>query len=332
MRSAASTGFQRARPVAAARRVRGGSRPDRLAPPGGRADFHHGLLGLVFLVLTAAAPAGAHDVWLEPAAFAPEPGATVAVRILVGDRFEGEPVPRNPRRIARLVAVGPEAPDRAGASAESPGALAQPSVAGLVNRGLAETPLPGVDGVDPAGFLRPAASGLHLLAYVSTRAPLTLPAEKFERYLREEGLERVVEERARAGRSREPGREVYSRCAKSLVAVGGGGGEAYRHLLGCPFELVAESDPYALAAGGELGVRVLVRGEPLAGVLVVALPGAAPEAAVRARSDAAGRVVLPLDRPGVWLVKAVHMEKAPPGLAADWESWWASLTFAVPAG
>jgi hypothetical protein len=30
---------------------------------------------------------------------------------------------------------------------------------------------------------------------------------------------------------------------------------------------------------------------------------------------------------GVWLVKAVHMIPAKPGTNADWESYWASLTF-----
>ena len=34
---------------------------------------------------------------------------------------------------------------------------------------------------------------------------------------------------------------------------------------------------------------------------------------------------------GVWLIKAVHMIAAPPGSGAEWESFWASLTFALPA-
>jgi hypothetical protein len=52
---------------------------------------------------------------------------------------------------------------------------------------------------------------------------------------------------------------------------------------------------------------------------------------VTARTDGRGRATLKLDRPGFWLVKAVHMIPAPADAGADWESFWASLTFAVPS-
>ena len=60
------------------------------------------------------------------------------------------------------------------------------------------------------------------------------------------------------------------------------------------------------------------------------MPRDTPDARVTARTDAQGRARLRLDRPGVWLVKAVHMIPAPAGAGADWESFWASLTFERP--
>ena len=39
-----------------------------------------------------------------------------------------------------------------------------------------------------------------------------------------------------------------------------------------------------------------------------------------------------LPRAGAWLIKAVHMIRAPSDAGADWESFWASLTFALPPG
>ena len=36
----------------------------------------------------------------------------------------------------------------------------------------------------------------------------------------------------------------------------------------------------------------------------------------------------PLHSDGMWLIKAVHMVPAATGSSADWESFWASLTFA----
>jgi uncharacterized GH25 family protein len=145
-----------------------------------------------------------------------------------------------------------------------------------------------------------------------------------------EGLEAISAQRAKRGQTGEPVKEVYSRCAKSLVAVGGGAGAGFDRALGLPLELVPEVNPYTLKGGGELPVRLLYQGKPLAGALVMALQKDRPEPKLTARSDSKGRVKLRLDRPGVWLVKAVHMVPVARETGADWESFWASLTFEMP--
>jgi hypothetical protein len=280
-------------------------RPDRRAPGA----------ALVLAILAPATPALAHDFWIAPASFRPAPGATVPLELRVGEGFSGDPVPRDPRRIVVFDAVGP--------------------------RGV-ETAVAGVAGAHPAGILPVPETGLYLIAYESNAAAIELAAEKFEAYLGEEGLQRIVELRRARGESAAPGRERYARCAKALVrtvrtvrtglpeASQEGGDDHFGHRFGMPLELVPEADPYRLQAGADFPVRLLFRGEPLAGALVVALPAADPGAALRARSDAEGRVRFPLDRKGAWLIKAVHMEAASAGTDADWESWWASLTFERP--
>ena len=143
-------------------------------------------------------------------------------------------------------------------------------------------------------------------------------------------MEAVSALRAKRGQTGDPVKEIYSRCAKSLVAVGSGVGPGYNRTLGLPLELVPEVNPYTLKKGGELPVRLYYGGKPLAGTLVMALRKERSEPRLSARSDSQGRVRLRLDRPGVWLVKAVHMVPAPKETGADWESFWASLTFEVP--
>jgi uncharacterized GH25 family protein len=59
----------------------------------------------------------------------------------------------------------------------------------------------------------------------------------------------------------------------------------------------------------------------------VAMSRTNPAKAVKGRTDANGRVSLRIAHGGFWLIKAVHMEAAPPNAAVDWESWWASVTF-----
>jgi uncharacterized GH25 family protein len=256
------------------------------------------------LALPCAGSLAAHDLWIEPSGFTPPPGSRMAVRLRIGQLFQGDPFPRDPALLVRLAVIA---------------------------GGGGEEPIPGVPGTDPAGYLVTGRPGLYQLIYASRHAAVELEAAKFEKYLAEEGLEKVAALRARRGQSAAPGREIYSRCAKSLIAVGGDAGIGYDRLADLKLELVPERNPYTLAPGEELPVRLLYGGAPLAGAKVAALPRDQPSRQVAARTDVHGRVRLPLGGAGVWMVKAVHMIPAPPGSGADWESFWASLTFALPA-
>src|SRR5262245_50993061 len=257
---------------------------------------------LFLLASLAATAAPAHDFWIEPSAYRVDKGAHLDVALRVGEGYRGDPVARNPAKIRRFVLVGP----------------------------AGEQALAGDAGQDPAGQAEIAGPGLFVIGYHSQPSSITLEAPKFEAYLREEGLERVIALRAERGQSKAPGREIYSRCAKALVVSGPAGSEAADRKLGLPLELVPEANPYG-SSGGATAVRLFFRDQPLAGALVVAIPKDAPEKKVEARSDAAGRVVLELGPGRTWLVKSVHMVEAPAGSGADWESLWASLTFEIPA-
>ncbi len=260
---------------------------------------------LLWAVCALWAPAlRAHNFWIEPSTLTPTPGQRVAVRLRVGVELQGDPVPRDPSLIKRFVTVGP----------------------------AGEAPVPGVPNTEPAGFVAFQTPGLYTIVYDSSRFPVELDAAKFETYLKEEGLEAISAARARQGKSAAAAKEVFSRCAKALVAVGPGAGTGpgFDRVFGQRLELVAEKNPYTMAGGGELPVRLLYEGKPLAGALVMALQRGRPDK-ITGRSDARGRVTLKLDRPGFWLIKAVRMIPASPDAGADWESFWASLTFALPA-
>jgi uncharacterized GH25 family protein len=251
---------------------------------------------LALLSLLLAGRALAHDFWIEPSTFHPAGGQLVSAALRVGQKLDGEPLPRIPALIDRFVMRG--------ASGESE-VIGQP-------------------GSDPAGYGRIADGGLHWLGYQSNPYPVTLEAQKFEDYLRDEGLERIVAARAKSGQSAAPGRERFYRCAKALLETPGSAA-ALDKPLGFTLELIPHRNPYAMR--GELPLSLLFRGKPAANVLVVAMNKAEPANAVRARTDGKGNVKLRLPRPGFWLIKAVQMEPAPAGAGVEWESWWASITF-----
>jgi uncharacterized GH25 family protein len=252
-------------------------------------------------LLLAALPR-AHDCWLMPSNFRPAPKERVDVSVQVGVAWQGEEQVRNPDRIFRFARI-----DANG-----------------------ERPLPGFDRKAPAGLMNSTAAGPAIVVYQTNSAHIELQSDKFESYLVEEGLERIAEERAKRGEAGKLALEDYKRCAKALVCVGGEGGEAFTKPVGLDLELVPLVDPHAAREGGKLAVQLLFDGKPLEGALVVAQPKSAPDKLQKLRSDAQGKVEFSGIGADVWLVKAVHMHrsKRPP---AQWQSYWAALTFELPA-
>lgn len=244
----------------------------------------------------------AHDFWLEPASFRPTAGSDLPVRIYVGQDFKGDSVIYLPELFERFVYVTP--------------------------RG--EKPVAGVAGDDPVKIpIRD--SGMLLLGYRSTLASVEFDTvEEFEGYLVKEGMERILTLRGNMPADKKI-REVYSRSAKSLVSVGNLKTKTADKKLGFHIELIAEKNPYSLIPGQTLPVRLLFENKPLAGALVVAFTKDKPLQKLKARTDKDGRVNFTLPHPGVWLLTSVHMIPAKPKLNVDWESFWASLTFELPA-
>ncbi len=248
----------------------------------------------LLLVALPALRALAHDMWIEPTTFRPQPGQVVGAKLRVGQELLGDPIGRDPELIQQFVFE-----DAAG-----------------------RKPLIGRDGADPAGFLRAAAPGLIVIGYRSNPSVAEQKPAKFNDYLKEEGLEHIAGARA-AGDGTV--RELFARCAKSLLAAGGSTGNARDRALGFTLELVAEADPYAAA---ELPVRLTFENKPLPGALVVAMNRANPAEKQTARTGADGRVRFKLKPAGMWMIKSVHMTPAPAASGARWMSYWASLTFA----
>jgi uncharacterized GH25 family protein len=260
------------------------------------------------LIVTAA---HAHEFWLAPSRYQAGRGDTVAVAAYVGTGFRGERKPYATTRAVRFTLDGPRRLDLRPAAENGDLTFAR--------------------------FVAPDAGGA-VIVYQSNFAEIELPAEEFDSYLALEGLEGPLAARRRLGPRAGPGRERYARCPKTWIA--GSSPARVLRSLGLPLELVPLEDP---GVASRLRVRVLYQGHPLAGALVRAWrqplsggPALSNDAAARdsvgpsaqVRSDAHGIATLTLERPGEWLLSTVHMVPSTDRASADWESLWASLTFA----
>ena len=240
-----------------------------------------------------------HDFWIEPSAGAHRTGEVIDIGLRVGTAFEDRPVRRDERKFPRFVVLGPEG---------------------------VET-VSGEDGKAPAGRFTPKRDGIHVVAYEGRSHQIERAAPTFETTLRDEGLDAVAKMRADRGETGRPGRETWSRCAKSLVLVGAAAADGFDRVAGLRLEIVPETNPFVAAPGAETTFLVLFEGRPLEGALVAARRRAEPKPAVTARTGADGRVKLKLEGAGAWLVRCTHMVPASPESGMDWESVWSSLTY-----
>lgn len=258
--------------------------------------------------LTAAAPALAHDFWLQPRRFEVAAGAAVPLTVLIGHAEAKEIWSRRPERIVRFDSTGP-----GGARTDHRARMTEGE------RDLS-VPL--------------AGAGVHVIALETNPIESDLPAVRFNAYLEEEGLTPALALRRATRRTDAPGREIYSRRCKALVRVGAvrGAQPQVTRPLGLTLEITPAADPYAVRAGERLPFTVTYQGRPLAGALVKLTDlNDDDKPLATARTDAAGRVVFPRPGAGAWLVNVVWTRPLVGDRRADFDTVFSSLTFGSPA-
>lgn len=277
-----------------------------------RTAHHSALRALTF---TMAAFAGvslaAHEFWVTAAQWEVPPGGRVTILANVGGVFPGADSFTTPDRVASVRLVGPGTD------------VAVPPPYRREKDSLA------------ADVIAPSASGTYVGVFEIKPRVGEKSGVVFEEHLKHQGLTQVSADRAARGETAGGVRERYSRYGKTLVSVGSGGDRsAASQPLGLKIELVPLVDPATLAAGSRLRVRLLLDGKPLPGALAGAIYAGAkatPDSwPLTATTDARGEVEFLLEHRGPWLVRAVTMQRrqneSGPD-AADWETYWASLTF-----
>lgn len=248
------------------------------------------------------APAGAHELWIEPGPGPVGPDGRIEADLVNGETFKGIRLPYLPRDIRRLsLHLGPLDADVGGRLGDNPTISAPP-----------------------------LGEGLHIIAYVS--APRTVRYDdfaKFAEFAAHKDLGDVAALSQARGLASGPLTEVYGRFSKALVAVGHGQGADRR--LGLETELVALDPP---RAGAPLRLQLFGPDGARVGAFVE-LFDRAPDGTVTVsglRSDAEGIVTLQPVAGHVYMADSVLLRVPAPGLAEEtgavWETLWANLVIA----
>jgi len=251
--------------------------------------------------LWVGAAAEAHDLWIVPGRFQLKPGEKTSVFINAGDRFP-----------------------------ESQALLAGERIASyLLHTTTGETAVSELraDGKSLVSEVSAGEAGTAILSLGLKPSVVRLTAEHFNEYLAQDGLPQVLRLRAELGEANQPVFERYVKWAKAILKIGELDDEFWSQPLGVKIEIVPERRPVGLRAGDELPVRVFYEGAPLAGVVVLGGRAGRPPSELRGWTDAEGRVSFALSAAGRFYLHAVHMTRLSEDKEAQWESFWATLTF-----
>ncbi len=260
------------------------------------------------LALLCAVPAASHEFWIEPQQYQVESKAPLEAQLKNGENFKGINLAWFQNRFTRFEII----------------------------QGDNVTPVDGRMGDTPALKTTAPAEGLLVIAHETTESTITYKEwEKFLRFVEHKDFADAVSTHEAEGWSKEEFREVYTRHAKALVAVGEGDGDD--RALGMETEFVALSNPYAKDFDGTMHVAVRYQGEPRADAQVEVFERASDETVTVTlyRTDARGEARIPVKPGHSYLFDAVVLRPSPIAgteeRAPVWETLWAALTFAVPA-
>jgi uncharacterized GH25 family protein len=270
-----------------------------------KANFRAKLILLAFVLLLSRV-AMAHEYWLEPDKFFLAPHEKTAVHLFVGEGLKKDE--ERPFQLAR---------------ASSFKLYSLDTIFDLKDKTPDETP--------PFYTFSQKNPGNYTLVLERSPAYIKIDAKKFEDYLRDEGLEHIIDERKKLGESLKEGRERYSRYIKSILQVGDKQDLAFNKQPGFGLRIYSVQNPYAKKIGDTLECWVMFGNKSVANKTIFADNREGETVLTqKVQTDANGGCKVKLDRKGTWLIRLVIMQRCQKDCAeTDWESFWGAYSFGV---
>jgi uncharacterized GH25 family protein len=260
-------------------------------------------IGLFGLMIVAVLLLQAHEFWLEPTKFKVNPGEELAVNFKVGENFTGQAWDLGKNRVEKMVLF--EKGPMQDILSKVPSAKGEKLKVKLNN------------------------PGTKIIAMKSNAAYIELDAEKFNLYLKEDGLEDVYDWRVKNGQDSLGAKEFYTRYSKLIVQCGDQLDDSWKKQAGHRLEITPDSNPGSLKPGDYMSCKVTYEKKPAKHITVKVWGHVGNKIFLQnIYSEDDGSIKFPISASGPWMVSAVRMEKSKDP-KADWESSWASLVFNI---
>jgi len=245
----------------------------------------------------------AHEFWIEPLEYQVESGEPLIADLKNGQNFEGISLAYFETRTARFDLVEND--------------TSRPVTARM--------------GDVPALEVGDVKDGLLVVVHQTKPSTLTYAKwDKFQAFADQKDFPGVRERHLARGLPEEKFTETYTRYVKALVGIGSAQGTDA--LSGMETEFLALANPYTDTLNGIFPAQLLYQGAPRVDAQVEVFDRA-PDGLVSItllRTDAVGKVSVPVQSGHEYMLDGVVLRDAPEGGKAVWETLWAAMTFAVP--
>ncbi len=151
--------------------------------------------------------------------------------------------------------------------------------------------------------------------------------DNFADFLTAQGLDKMAEKVKSGSQFRI--RQKFTRYLKTLVSVNDHDGNAYGKVMKDDFEIILVDNPYKKKYGDDMVAQLKFKDKPAVGASVqLYIKSIAGNVYTQnLTADKGGQVTFSMSREGIYLLRSLRIE-ATKDKDADFESWWASYTFA----
>jgi len=257
------------------------------------------LLLLTFIVLSVSG----HEFWIQPDKFIYKHGEAVNIKFLLGENFTGENWTGDKDKIKSMRLYFGDVTDK------------------------------NCDdnfGNNKGDSLQIAVldEGTVMVTLNTKNSFIDVDAPKFNDYLREDGLTETLNYREVHGDTAKNGRENYQRSVKTIFQVGGKFTNVYKQKTNLPLDIIPTEHPYSVSKDGNFKVKLFFMGEKLKKTKVKVWHHLDDKISQEEfTTDDEGEIKFFLSPEGEWMVSCVKMIRLEDDPKAEWQSYWASLTW-----
>lgn len=255
------------------------------------------------LLFVAIALISAREFWLHPWKFVYKSGEKLEISFKAGENFIGEPWDLQKNQIESVI-------------------LQQLSKLSSVIDSVTE-------GNKDNLSLTLNDAGTCLLTMQTKNAVNEWEAEKFNSFLKENGLDEILDRRTKTNALASPTREYYSGYTKLLVQVGEKKDDTHKKVNSFPVEIMPLENPYSLKIGDPIHFKILFDGKPVFGVRVKVWNRFDNRTTIQnIYTEKDGTLETRISNRGPWMVSVVRMIPSKQA-GAEWQSYRGSFVFGI---